>query len=152
MKTALCILAVWTLAAAADNKPNFSGDWKMDPGKSVFGSIPAPTSLSRRIVHSDPTLTITEEQKGGSGNYVSTRRYTTDGKQAKFLVNGTNVIATAVWEGDAIVITSEADAGGTTITFTEKLTLSNGNRTLTDVLRMATPQGEMAATYCFERL
>jgi hypothetical protein len=30
VKTAACILAAWNLAAAADNKTNFSGEWKMN--------------------------------------------------------------------------------------------------------------------------
>lgn len=54
MKTAVCLLAVWSLAAAADNKPNFSSEWKMNTGKSVLGPIPAPISLTCRVVHSDP--------------------------------------------------------------------------------------------------
>jgi hypothetical protein len=48
MKTAVCILAAWSLAVAADNEPNFTGEWKMNPGKSALGPIPVPISLNER--------------------------------------------------------------------------------------------------------
>jgi hypothetical protein len=151
MKTAICILAAWSLAAAADKKPNFSGEWKMNPAKSTLGSIPAPLSLVRRVTHAEPSLTITEEQKGGSGDHVSTRSYTTNGKQVTFQENGANVVATAAWDGDALVIKANADTGGIAIAFTERMTLSNGDKTLTDALRVVTPQGEFEAIYSFEK-
>jgi hypothetical protein len=151
MKTAICILAAWSLAAAADNKPNLSGEWKMNPAKSALGSIPAPLSLVRKVTHADPLLTITEEQKGGSGDHVSIRRYTTDGKQVTFQENGANVVATAAWDGDALVIKANADTGGITIAFIERMTLSNGNKTLTDALHVVTPQGDFDATYFFDK-
>ena len=123
----------------------------MNPAKSALGAIPAPLSLVRRIVHSDPALTITEEQKGGSGDHVTTRHYTTDGKQVTFLENGANVVATAVWDGDGLVIKANADAGGVTIAFIETMTLPNGSKALTDGLHVVTPQGEFDATYFFEK-
>jgi hypothetical protein len=151
MKIVLCILAAWSLAAAADNKPNFSGEWKMNLAQGVLGPIPAPASLTRRIVHSEPSLIITEDQKGGSGDHVFTRHYTTDGKQVAFLENGANITARARWEGAALLIASEADAGGTTVAFVERMTLSNAGKTLTDFLHIVTPQGEIDATYSFEK-
>jgi hypothetical protein len=52
MKTAVCILAAWSLAVAgdaADGKPNFTGEWKMNPGKSALGPIPVPISLGQQL-------------------------------------------------------------------------------------------------------
>jgi hypothetical protein len=42
-KVVLLITAVAGLAMAAD-KPNFSGDWKLNAAQSDFGPIPAPAS------------------------------------------------------------------------------------------------------------
>ncbi len=143
---ALCILAASTLAPAADQHPDFSGEWKMNPAKSALGPIPAPTSLTRRIIQADPSLTITEEQKGGSGDHASTRRYTTNGSQVTFQEDGSTVVATAAWEGNALLIRSKADAGGTTFVFVQKMTLSDDGKILTDALQIMTPQGEINAT------
>ncbi len=151
LNRAVCLLLFLTSAAAAANKPDFSGEWKMNAGKSVFGPIPVPASLIRRITHSDPSLTITEEQKGGSGDHVSTRRYTTDGKEITFQENGANVEATATWDVDSLLIRSKADTGGVAIVFTEKMTLSDENRTLTDAVRIEAPQGALNATYVFDK-
>jgi hypothetical protein len=150
MKRVLCFVTLLSLAAT-ENKPNFSGTWKLNVNKSALGPIPAPISLMRTVTHSDPSLAITEEQKGGSGDHVFTRRYTTDGKQVEFLENGANVKAHASWAGESLVIESNADAGGITIAFVEKLTLSNGGNTLSDAIHVVTPQGEFDATLSFER-
>jgi hypothetical protein len=51
MKAAFCALFALTILAgtvAAADKPNFSGDWKMNAAKSNFGPIPGPSSIVRR--------------------------------------------------------------------------------------------------------
>jgi hypothetical protein len=78
------------VVAAAD-KPNFSGDWKMNAAKSDFGPLPPPTSLTRKITHAEPSLSIVEEQQSAMGDQNTTRSYTTDGKETTFLVNGAEV-------------------------------------------------------------
>lgn len=143
--------AVLSLAAAADKRPNFSGAWKLNGDRSALGPIPVPSSLIRTVTHSDPSLTIREEQKGGSGDHVFTRRYTTNGKEVTFLENGANAKARASWEGNTLVIESHADAGGIGILFVEKMTVLDGGNTLTDAIHVITPQGEFDATYWFER-
>ena len=155
IRKTVCLLASLGLAAslapAAAPKPDFSGKWEMNASKSAFGPIPVPTSLVRTILHVDPSLTITEEQKGGSGDHVSTRQYTTDGKQSTFQENGAVVHATANWDGESLVIRSTADTGGVAIVFTEKMTMSNQNRTLTDAVHIETPQGGLDAIYSFDK-
>ena len=37
----------------AQQKPNFSGDWKINQVKSNFGAVPAPDTFTRKIVHAD---------------------------------------------------------------------------------------------------
>jgi hypothetical protein len=149
MKAAVCLMAALALATAAD-KPNFSGEWKMNAAKSVLGPVPAPTSWTRKITHAEPSLTIANEQKGGIGEQSYTRTYTTDGKEIAFQSDGTDVKGAATWQGDALVIRSYADAGGTTISITEKMTLSGGNKTLTDAVHIVTPTGEIDVTYIFD--
>lgn len=132
-------------------KPDFSGVWKLDITRSAFGPVPVPARVTRKITHSEPSLTIAEEQKGGAGDQSYTRQYTTDGKEISYSENGANVKAAASWEGDALVIRSIADAGGTTLQFIQTLTLSNGGTTLKDVTHVITPQGEFDITYIFDK-
>jgi hypothetical protein len=146
---------LWSVFFAATvsgaGKPDFSGVWKLNLGKSALGPIPSPTSLTRKINHAEPLLAISEEQKGGTGDQSYTRKYTTDGKEISYLENGANVKASATWEGDRIVIQSNADAGGTTLQFTQRMTLSNGEKTLTDVIQVVGPQGNFTITYVFDK-
>ena len=123
--------------------------WKLNIAKSTLGPIPVPNSLIRNVTHSDPSLTITEEQKGGSGDHGFTRRYTTDGKEVTFLENGANVKARASWNGNTVVIESNADAGGITIGFVEKMALRDD--ALIDAIHVVAPQGEFDATLSFDK-
>jgi len=56
-KIALAIAALASIALAVD-KPNFSGDWKMNAAKSNFGAIPAPATYTRKVTHAEPSITI----------------------------------------------------------------------------------------------
>jgi hypothetical protein len=78
-------------------------------------------------------LTITEEQKGGSGDHATTRHYITDGMPATFEEDGATVVATAAWEGDVLVIKANADAGGTIIAFIERTVAHNERRISTEL-------------------
>ena len=55
MSTLFVIAAAAKMAVAGD-KPDFSGNWKMDADKSVFGPMPPPTSMTCKIYHKDPDL------------------------------------------------------------------------------------------------
>jgi hypothetical protein len=151
MKTAVYLIAALAITAAAADKPNISGEWKMNLAKSVFGPVPAPTSFTRKVTHAEPSLTITDDQKGGTGDQSDTRRYITDGKEIEYQANGANVKGAASWEGDALVIKSLVDAGGISISVAEKMTLSDGNKTLTDAVHIVTPQGDIDITYIFDK-
>jgi hypothetical protein len=148
----LCLIAALTLSTVhAADKPNFSGEWNLNIAKSVFGIIPPPTSFTRKITHAEPSITIADEQKGGTGDQSNTRTYTTDGKEITYQMNGADVKGAASWDGDALVIRSKADAGGITISINEKMTLAAGNKSLTVAVHIVTPQGELDVTYIFEK-
>ena len=70
--TALAIVTIAAGAVAAEkpkgsDKPNYSGEWKMNPATSNFGQFPPPNSFVRKIEHADPVLSIVEDQAAGGG-------------------------------------------------------------------------------------
>ena len=73
-------LLVLAASASAQTKPNFSGDWKMNAAKSNFGQMPAPSSLTEKITHTDPSLKVQTAQSGDFGDFNSDFSFTTDGK------------------------------------------------------------------------
>ena len=105
MSTLFVIAAAANMAVAAD-KPDFSGTWKMDADKSVFGPIPPPTAMTRKIDHKDPTIAVDEARSGAQGDMNMTMKYSTDGKETVNQFMGNDVKATANWDGNALVVES----------------------------------------------
>jgi hypothetical protein len=145
----LFVLATLAGTAAAVDKPNFSGEWKMNAAKSNFGGLPAPTAVVRKVTHAEPSLVIVEDQTSDLGTQTATRKYTTDGKETSFEANGAEVKGSAVWEGTAIVVNSTVDAIG--LRFTDRMTVSGDGRTLTSAVRITSAQGDLDITIVFDR-
>ncbi len=145
------LLGVASFAAAAD-KPNFSGQWKLNAGKSNFGPLPAPATYDRKITHAEPSLTVEDTQTGSAaGDQHDTRTYTTYGKEISFQANGADPKSAATWDSDATQIISKASVQGTEISIKDKMTLSDGGKTLTDAVQIASPQGDLELTLVFEK-
>jgi hypothetical protein len=140
-------------AVMAADKPNFSGEWKLDAGKSNFGPMPPPASMLRKVTHNDPALTIVEQQSGGpQGDQNITMKYTTDGKESVNNLMGNDVKSIATWEGSSLVIATKVDFQGNEIKVTDKWSLSDDGKVLTDVLHIAMGgQGEFDITYVLNR-
>jgi hypothetical protein len=146
MSTLFVVAAAAGMAMAAD-KPDFSGNWKMDADKSTFGPIPPPTSMTCKISHKDPDLNIEQAQSGAQGDQTMTFKYSTDGKETTNSLMGNDVKSTAAWEGKILVVKSNLDAGGTQVKFTSKYSLSDDGKTLTQALSISAPQGDFDMTY-----
>ena len=145
------LFALAALAVAAD-KPNLSGDWKMNAAKSDFGPIPAPMSFTRKVTHAEPSITFEDTQLGtAAGDQHDTRTYTTDGKQISYQANGADVKSGATWDGDALQVDSTASVQGMDIAIKDKITLSEGGKTMTDNIHIAAPQGELDFKIVFDK-
>jgi hypothetical protein len=152
LSTVLLIIAALASIALAADKPNFSGDWKLNAAKSNFGAIPPPATYTRKVTHAEPSLTIEDTQIGTAlGDQHDTRTYTTDGKEISYQANGADVKGAATWDGDALQINSKASVQGTEISFKDKLSLTDGGKTLTDAVHITSPQGELDLTMVFEK-
>jgi len=141
-----------TLAAAptgAQQKPNFSGNWKMNQVKSDFGPAPAPDTFTRKIVHAEPSITIDEVQGSPLGEQATSRKMTTDGKEGTFEVSGAQVKATAKWEGDTLLVVSTVPAIG--ISYNDRMSLSADGKVLTSVVKLDTPDGSIDVKVVFEK-
>jgi hypothetical protein len=145
---ALSLVALVGVVTAAD-KPNFSGEWKMDPAKSNFGQLPPPTSFIRKIQHKDPSLIIIEEQSANGMQSTTTRSVTTDGKPATLQLNGMAASCSAVWDGSDVIASTAMDAAG--LKFTDRMSLSADGKVLTSKVQIATPQGDAELTIVFNR-
>ena len=134
---------------AAQSKPNFTGDWKMNIVTSDFGAAPAPDSMTRKIVHAEPALTIDEEQATPIGPQRTTRKYVTDGTESTFQASGADVRTSAKWDGNVLVAVTTVDVVG--LIYNDRMTLSADGKTLTSVVRLQTPQGPLDLTVVFDK-
>jgi hypothetical protein len=132
-------------------KPNFTGEWKMNPDKSNFAPLPAPDKLVRRINHSGSRLKITTTQAGQQREIVTDLAYTTDGAECKNAIRGEEFSGTARWDGDTLVIESKREVQGMEIVQKERWALAGDGQTLTIVNHVHTPQGGFDITIVLEK-
>ena len=149
---AVCAIAGFMVGAGqAQAKPNFTGDWKLNIDKSNFGPMPAPEKMTMKVDHKEPALKVATAQSSGQGDMQYEANYTTDGKESTNTIGPMEAKSTAVWEGDALVINTKLNAGGTDITIKGKWTLSEDGKTITNASHIVTPQGELDVTYILEK-
>jgi hypothetical protein len=134
---------------AAQQKPNLSGDWKMNGVKSDFGAAPAPNTFTRKIVHTEPSITIDEEQDTPIGVQRTQRKLTTDGAESTFNASGADIKASAKWDGTTLVVVSNVEIAS--MTYTDRMTLSPDGKVLMSVVRVDTPGGAVDVKVVFEK-
>jgi hypothetical protein len=138
--------------AAAQGKPNFSGDWKLNASKSNFGQMPAPTSLTQKITHADPSLKVQTAQSGDFGDINSDFSFTTDGKECQNAVGDMfKMTSTVKWDGDILLFDSKMDIQGNAMSGTDKWSLSPDGKTLTVQRHFVSPMGEGDAVIVMDK-
>ena len=83
------------------------------------------------------------------GDQNITRKYVTDGTETSFTANGTDVKDSAKWEEGTLVVVSSVDTAS--LTFNDRMTVSADGKTLTSLVRIGSPQGDIDLTLVFEK-
>ena len=149
--TCAVFLAAVTFTARAE-KPNFSGEWTLNADKSNLGPMPPPSSMTRKVDHSDPAFNMTQTTLGTpQGDQTMTMKLTTDGKEGTTELMGNAAKTKATWDGDTLVINISLEFGGSEVKLTEKWSLGKDGKTLTDNSHIALPQGEFDITYVMDK-
>lgn len=149
IKIALVLMA--TLACAAAAKPNFSGEWKLNPQKSDFGPMPAPDSATLKIDHNEPELKVSSTTATAQGEMKNDAKYTTDGKECTNTMGPMQVKSTAKWEGDELAMSGKMEFNGMEITMKGKWVLSADGKTITQTSHLVSPQGEIDMKAVYEK-
>lgn len=147
----VALVAAFAMAGAANAKPNFSGEWKLNPGKSDFGPMPPPSSATAKVAHSEPSLKVDVKQVGDQGEMEFSATYSTDGKETTNTFGPAEGKSTAVWEGDDLVVTTKMDFGGAEVKLVQKWTLSEDGKTLRQATKVTSPQGEFDMTSVYDK-
>ena len=145
------VAAVAFLAGVAVAKPNFTGDWKLNPSKSSFGDFPAPSSMTMKIGHEDPNLKVATSMASDRGEFTWEAAYTTDGKECTNTMRDNESKSVVTWEGDTLIINTKASFGGNDVTINDKWTLAGDGKTLTVERKFTSSQGEMVQKMAMEK-
>ena len=152
LKLSHIILVCLSVAAIpAQAKPNFSGTWKVDSGKSDFGPIPGPDSQTDKIDHQDPSLKVNVVSSGQMGDMTYDLAYTTDGKEVTNTVAGNEFKSTVTWDGDALVVETKGAFNGTDFTAKDRWLISEDGKTLTVERHFNSSMGEADQKVVYEK-
>ncbi|MBS1622221.1 MAG: hypothetical protein JST10_14570 [Bacteroidetes bacterium] len=143
------------------DKANFSGDWKLNEGKSEFGQRGARfATKALKVDQKADAIVISKTSASfqGGDDVTTTETLTFDGKEVEGKGFGNSVKkSTLKWAADeqSFTITSNTtmDRNGETMTFasTETWSLSDGGKTLTLTSTRTTQQGEMTTKAVYEK-
>ena len=142
--TVLCL-------AVASAAPNYSGEWKLNAAKSNFGPMPAPDTMTQKIKHEEPNLSLAIAQAGQQGEFTYELKYTTDGKESTNTIRDNEMKSTAKWDGDALKISTKASFQGNPVSLDDKWTLSEDGKTLTVNRKINSAMGELEQTIVLEK-
>jgi hypothetical protein len=146
----LLTLAIGLVQAQA--KADFSGTWKLNAGKSDFGPMPPPDSITEKIAHQDPSLKLNVATTGGmQGDMTYDVTYTTDGKECVNHVADNEFKSTLKWDGDELTIDTKGSFSGTDFTSKDRWSLSADGKTLTIARHISSAMGEADMKTVFEK-
>jgi len=147
----LTILFAALTAVQAFAKSDFSGTWKGNAGKSDFGPMPPPDSVTETIVHQDPSLKVNIAQVGGTGDMTYDMAYTTDGKECVNKVGDNEFKTTLKWDGDDLAAETKGSFDGNDFTAKDRWALSDGGKTMTVTRHISTSMGEFDMKLVFDK-
>lgn len=136
------LMALPLITVVAQQKPDFSGTWKLNVAKSEFGALPGPDSRTDVITHKDPSLSDSVTAESAQGKQQYTANYTTDGKEAVNKIGPRDVKSTVKWAGKNLVFSSKFAYNDSEVTGEATWALSDDGKTLTISVHFASAMGE----------
>jgi hypothetical protein len=121
-------------------------------GKSDFGQMPAPDSITEKIAHQDPSLKVNVASTGGMmGDQTYDVSYTTDGKECVNKMGENEFKSTLKWDGDELAVETKGSFGGNEFTSKGRWTLSADGKTLTITQHFSSAMGEGDVKEVFDK-
>lgn len=135
---------------------NFSGDWKLNEGKSELGQSRF-TATAIKVDQKGDAITISRTRPGFNGGDPTTTSltYTFDGKETESTGFGNSKMkSTATWSDDQTLVLSsttmfERDGQTTEIKGVETWTLNGGSLTINSVT--TSPRGENKSKAVYDK-
>lgn len=141
-------LLILTASLAAAEKPDFSGEWKLNTVKSDFGPVAAFDRWDLDVTHKDPSLKVKATMSNAQmGERTTDTELSTDGQETQTGEGASSAIVSAAWTGPVLVVksTRKVNMQGDEVEIRneEKWSLSEDGKTLTVEAVIASPMGEL---------
>jgi len=145
------LIALPVASAFAQQKPDFSGTWKLNVAKSDFGALPGPESRTDVITHKDPALSNSVTVTNAQGKQEYTLNYTTDGKEVLNKIGERELRSTLKWSGTDLAVTVKTAYNGMDVSAAGTWALAADGKTLTISVHYASAMGETDQKLIFEK-
>lgn len=138
---------------AADQKPNFTGEWKLNLDKSDFGPLQPPDRRTDQIEHREPSFRLTSTQARGERESIAQWDCRTDGTRCTASIRGADLkLATKVtWDGAVLVFDSQGTYAAGEVRMSDRWSLSPDGKTLTIARRLSSDAGEAHQTVLMQK-
>jgi hypothetical protein len=151
MSRAIVFAFALALSSYAQTKPNFTGTWKLNVGKSDFGMMPPPSSRTDVIEQTDSAIKDTVSAVNQQGNMNYTLAIKTDGTESAVKLGARDAKVSAVWAGPALVESTKLDYDGNDVKIQSQWILSPDGNTWTQMAHITSPMGEMDQKQIFDK-
>lgn len=131
-------------------KPNFTGTWKFNPGKSAL-QIPPPESTTFVIEHNEPRFHLERTHVFGGKSDTFSIELTTDGEVVEFNHEGLLIRASLQWEGTTLVFDSTVTREGEQATNQVRYKLKDKNQVFEAEERFKSKELKYENTWIFNR-
>jgi hypothetical protein len=129
---AAIIALAGTVAAGAQQKPDFSGEWQLNRQASALIAAVAPVAQrgTLRIEHHEPSFTCHMTIVLDGKPFETEYELLTDGREAARTEGGRRTVSTLRWDGDALVATMRVAMPSGEMTIAFRYELQEGGRRL----------------------
>lgn len=146
---ALALCAAFALSAAT---PDFSGKWKINVSKSDFGQMPPPDKFEMTVEHKEPAVKSTSHTVNQMGEMTMEANYKTDGTETTNKGFGDSTTkSTAKWDGETLVITTQAEFQGNKVQITSRWSLASEGKVLNIDQSFKSDMGEFTSKRVMEK-
>jgi len=145
------LIVVSTMTAFAQQKPDFSGTWKLNVAKSDFGALPGPDSRTDVNTHKEPSLTDDVKAEGEQGKQQYSMKYTTDAKEVTNQMGPREIKSTLKWEGNNLIVSSKLTYNNMDVTGVSNWSLSADGKTLIITIHYTSAMGETDQKFILEK-
>ena len=151
-----CVAAAFVLTAAAavaaQQKPDFSGDWTLDRQASTLGpGAAAVGSGVLHIEHREPLFRYKATLVSNGKPFEYAYELSTDGREVASTQQGRQVLSNLRWDRDALVFTGRIQGTDSETHVSFRYELLDGNHRLRAIEHVRGPARDQDNVWIYER-